>query len=245
MKKPARIFIGTSGWVYRHWKDVFYPPELKSSDWLGFYMEHFSTVEINNTFYHLPPPSAFRLWHRSAKKGFIYALKGSRFITHMKKLKDAQKPLEMFLGRAGLLGENLGPILFQLPPRWHVNTERLRAFVDMLPEDRRFVFEFRDSSWFIEPVYSILAQRSIGLCIYHMPGFTTPFELTAPFSYIRFHGSGTLYGGRYSKKDLAKWAERIKGLVKSGVDVYIYFNNDAMGNAVINAKELRAMVETI
>ena len=236
MKK--KILIGTSGWVYEHWRGVFYPEELSQSEWLAFYMEHFDTVEINNTFYHLPSKETFLGWHRAAKRGFIYSVKASRYITHMKKLLKPEKPLSLFMERALLLEENLGPILFQLPPRWHSNPKRLEEFLERLPSGRRFVFEFREESWFSKEVYRILENKGVGLCLYHMPSFTTPVVVTAEFVYIRFHGSGTLYGGRYEKEFLKRWATTIKGFLKDGLTVYVYFNNDAMGNAVINAKEL-------
>ncbi len=238
----GRCFIGTSGWSYDHWGGVFYPPDLKTADRLAFYINHFNSVEINNTFYHLPTPSAFKSWKKIVAKNFIYALKGSRFITHMKKLKDPKEPLELFLERAKLLKDNLGPILFQLPPHWRCNTERLKEFVKLLPSNMRFAFEFREPSWFNKEVYDILRENNIALCIYHMPEFESPIEVTAKFVYIRFHGTEFLYGGRYSKKELLKWADLINGYIREGKDVYVYFNNDANGYAVINAKELMEIV---
>lgn len=238
----GRAFIGTSGWMYDHWKGVFYPEGIKKDDWLSFYMRHFHTVEINSTFYHLPTPEAFEGWREAAKKGFIFALKGSRFITHMMKLKEPEEPLRLFMERAEILGESLGPILFQLPPRWRCNPQRLEEFVEYLPSKLRFAFEFRDDSWFNENVYGILSKRDISFCIYHMPDFMSPVEITAPFVYIRFHGADSLYGGRYSEDDLSRWADLIKLYLKGGLDVYVYFNNDAEGFAVINAKELREIV---
>lgn len=239
----GRCYIGTSGWMYDHWEGVFYPPDLKRADRLEYYMKHFGTVEMNNTFYHLPTPAVFEGWRKEVRRGFIYALKGSRFITHMKKLKDPEEPLRLFLGRAEILRESLGPILFQLPPRWKCNPERLKEFVKWLPSDKRFTFEFRDPSWFNEGIYEILRDRDISLCIYHMPEYLSPVEVTSSFVYIRFHGTDFLYGGRYSKDDLSRWADLIGLYLKGGLDVYVYFNNDAEGYAVINAKELREIVE--
>jgi uncharacterized protein YecE (DUF72 family) len=238
----GRAFIGTSGWMYDWWEGVFYPPDMKKDEWLQFYMRHFDTVEINNTFYHLPAPSAFEGWKKAAPKGFIYALKGNRFITHMKKLKDPEEPIRLFMERAEILRDSLGPILFQLPPRWRCNLQRLREFVRVLPSDRRFAFEFREPTWFNEDVYEILRERDISLCIYHMPDYLSPVEVTATFVYIRFHGTTFLYGGRYSKKDLSRWADLIGLYLKGGLDVYVYFNNDEEGYAVVNAKELREMM---
>ncbi len=238
----GKCFIGTSGWSYDHWAGVFYPPDLKTADRLNFYINHFNSVEINNTFYHLPTPSAFKSWKKIAPKNFIYALKGSRFITHMKKLKDPKEPLKLFLERGRILKDNLGPVLFQFPPHWRCNTKRLKEFVKLLPSNIRFAFEFREPSWFKKEVYDILRENNIAFCIYHMPEFESPIEVTAKFVYIRFHGTEFLYGGRYSKKELSKWAGLINGFIKEGKDIYVYFNNDANGYAVINAKELMEMV---
>ncbi len=241
MKKRGTLLIGTSGWVYEHWRGVFYPEGLPPSEWLRFYMEHFDTVEINNTFYRLPSVDTFKSWHRCAKRGFVYALKVSRYITHMRKLLEPERPLSLFMGRARLLGRNLGPLLFQLPPRWRCNPQRLREFTEKLPGGIRAVFEFREKSWFSKEVYQILEKRDMGLCLYHMPGFTTPVVVTAGFVYMRFHGSGILYGGRYEKGFLKGWASTIKGFLEEGLDVHVYFNNDALGNAVINALELKEL----
>lgn len=239
----GKTFIGTSGWSYEHWSGVFYPHDLKTTDWLAFYIKHFNSVEINNTFYRLPTPRAFKGWKESAPNGFIYAVKASRFITHMKKLKDPQKPLNLFLKRASILREHLGPVLFQLPPHWRCNPERLSNFIRLLPDKIKVAFEFREHSWFNNEVYSVLKERNIGLCIYHMPDFQSPIKVTASFAYMRFHGTGFLYGGRYTRRELLRWADIMKGFMKRGVDVYAYFNNDASGYAVINAMELKEMLE--
>ncbi|MBI4378033.1 MAG: DUF72 domain-containing protein [Nitrospinae bacterium] len=238
----GKCFIGTSGWSYDHWTGIFYPSDLKPYGRLAFYINNFNSVEINNTFYHLPSMSAFKGWKESAPKGFIYALKGSRFITHMKKLKDPEESLNLFLERASLLKNNLGPILFQLPPHWKRNLSRLEEFIKFLPDNRLFAFEFREPSWFNKGVYDLFRERGIALCIYHMPEFESPLEVTAKFVYIRFHGTEFLYGGRYSKDELSRWADKVKEFIKMGKDVYVYFNNDAYGYAVINAKELMEMV---
>ena len=237
----GRARIGTSGFSYAHWRGLFYPRNLRTKDWLPFYMKQFDTVEINSTFYRLPEKEAFMHWESAAPEGFVYAVKAGRFITHLKKLKEPGKSLKVFMERASFLKDTLGPILFQLPPNWGRNTERLEEFVESLPPSRRFAFEFRDSSWFNEEVYAILRKRGIALCIYHMVDFTTPFEVTAPFVYLRFHGRGALYGGRYSRSFLREWADLIRGYLKKGLDVYAYFNNDEAAYAAVNAKELREM----
>ena len=237
----GRARIGTSGFVYAHWRGLFYPRNLRTKDWLPFYMKQFDTVEINSTFYRLPEKEAFMHWESAAPEGFVYAVKAGRFITHLKKLKEPGKSLKVFMERASFLKDTMGPILFQLPPNWGRNTERLEEFVESLPPSRRFAFEFRDSSWFNEEVYAILRKRGIALCIYHMVDFTTPFEVTAPFVYLRFHGAGALYGGRYNRSFLREWADLIRGYLKKGLDVYAYFNNDEAAYAAVNAKELREM----
>lgn len=239
---PGKCLIGTSGWSYSHWRGVFYPQGLKVSEELSFYMRHFSSVEINNTFYRLPSEDAFRAWRKRAPEGFIYALKGSRYITHMKKLKDPDEALSLFLKRARLLKGGLGPVLFQLPPKWRKDTGRLKSFVDKLPRGLRFAFEFRDPSWFDDDVYEVLKEGGAALCIYHMPGFSSPVLATAPFVYIRFHGTDFLYGGDYGKAELRRWAGVIKGFLKEERDVYAYFNNDEAAYAVKNALELKEMV---
>lgn len=229
-------FIGTSGWVYPHWRGVFYPPELPQSKWLDFYTSKFRTVEINNSFYRLPSEEAFKGWRKNAPDGFVFAVKANRFITHIKRLKNADEPLERFLSRATLLGEKLGPVLYQLPPNMKRNDETLESFLKLLPPGIQHVFEFRHPSWFDERVFELLRRYNAGFCIFDMPGFTTPLVATADFAYIRFHGSAILYGGCYTDEELSSWAERIKGLeVKR---VYIYFNNDMEGYAVMNAKTL-------
>jgi uncharacterized protein YecE (DUF72 family) len=238
----GNCFIGTSGWSYDHWVDIFYPDDLRSTKRLAFYVKHFNTVEVNSTFYQLPTPFTVNGWRKTAPQGFIYALKGSRFITHLKKLKEPEKSLQLFLMRGSLLKETLGPILFQLPPRWRCNLSKLRNFIHFLPQKMRYAFEFRDQTWFNKEVYDTLKERQAALCIYDMPEFVSPLEITAPFVYIRFHGTASLYRGRYSETELMAWANRINQFRAKGLDMYVYFNNDAYGYAIDNAKELREML---
>lgn len=236
------FWVGTSGWVYPHWKGVFYPANLPSRDWLSFYSSHFRTVEINNSFYRLPSEDAFKSWAQSTPQGFLFSVKASRFITHVKKLNVTTEPVERFLERARLLGPKLGPILFQLPPGWSCNPERLEAFLELLPADLPFAFEFRDESWFNERVYALLEKKGVALCLISLPGFVCPVKVTAPFVYIRMHGSGTVYGGLYSLEELSYWARLAKNFLKEGLDLYVYFNNDAFGFAVRNAAEFIEML---
>jgi uncharacterized protein YecE (DUF72 family) len=235
-----RYWTGTSGWVYPHWSGVFYPPDLKQKDWFVHYSRHFETVEINNTFYRLPKESAWRKWRDQRPEGFRYAVKGSRFITHVKRLRGVEEPIETFVGRARLLGDGLGPVLWQLPPQMKVNVDRLREFLSLLPRDVRHVLEFRHESWFEEEVFFTLRMFNVGFCAYHMVSWETPLEVTTDIAYVRFHGTDALYGGNYSDEQLADWARRLRDLPEDVSEVYCYFNNDAYGYAVENAKTLEA-----
>lgn len=234
-----RFRVGTSGWVYPHWRGVFYPDGLPQTRWFEFYARTFSTVEINNTFYRLPGEAAWRRWRQAAPPGFVYAVKGSRYITHVKRLAAGAASLDLFTGRARILEDRLGPILWQLHPEHRRDPERLRTFLEQLPRDLRHVFEFRHPSWFCDDIYALLRDAGAGLCAYHMVDHATPLVATADFAYMRFHGSGDLYGGRYGDDELAGWVERLAALPVS--DVFVYFNNDAFGHAVDNALTFRAL----
>lgn len=237
-------YIGTSGWHYADWKGIFYPVDLPKSKWLGFYARHFLTVELNNSFYHLPSEKAFVNWREASPGGFIFAVKVSRFITHVKRLKNAEEPLQNFLERADLLVDKLGPLLYQLPPNMKRNDERLESFLSILPGQYRHVFEFRHESWFDDEVLRILMRYNAGFCIFDMPDLTSPVAATADFAYIRFHGSAGLYSSSYSDKELAEWADKITELSKKVKAVYIYFNNDVAGYAIDNAKTLIEALNT-
>jgi uncharacterized protein YecE (DUF72 family) len=238
------VRIGTSGWVYRHWRGPFYPPSLPARDWFGFYAARFDTVEINNSFYRLPTEAAVDGWRAQAPSGFVYAMKASRYLTHMKKLGDPADPLERILGRARRLGAHLGPLLYQLPPRWHCDPERLSRFVDDLPADLMHVLEFRDPSWCNDEIREILERRGIGWCIHDMAGFDCFPWVTGRIAFFRFHGPRK-YAGRYDRGFLAERAAMIRDIQAGGRDVYAYFNNDEGGNAVFNALELRDLVGQI
>ena len=236
----TRYYIGTSGWHYEHWREDFYPKDLAKSRWLEFYSEHFSTVELNNSFYRLPSEKAFTNWKDSSPAGFVFSVKVSRFITHIKRLRNTEEPIDNFMARTRLLGGKLGPLLYQLPQSMKRDDRRLRDFLEMLPRDVRHVFEFRHNSWFDDEVFKLLRQYDCGFCIYDMPGFSTPVLATSDFAYVRFHGSQWLYGGSYSDEELEGWAQKIAAL---GVKVaYAYFNNDAGGFAIKNALTLRQLL---
>jgi uncharacterized protein YecE (DUF72 family) len=239
----AHYSIGTSGWHYDDWRDRFYPKELPKTNWLEFYARRFPTVELNNSFYRLPSESAFANWYDSSPTNFTFAVKVSRFITHIKRLKNTEEAIENFINRAKILGEKLGPLLYQLPPSMHRNDETLVSFLSCLPRVLKHVIEFRHQSWLVEKVFEILRQYNAGLCVFDMPGFTCPLLATTGFAYIRFHGSDSLYSSCYSDEELADWAKRIADLAANLDSVYIYFNNDVEGFAVRNAITIRDYLE--
>ena len=236
-----KIRIGTSGWHYKHWLDgVFYPPGMKGAEMFQFYARHFDTVVINNSFYRLPTAKTFDAWRESAPPGFCYAVKASRFTTHMKKLKDPKSSSEKFFLVTERLEEKLGPILFQLPPRWKLNLERLAEFLEALPVEHRYAFEFREESWLVPQVFALLRKHKAALCIHDFADMKIPHEITADFSYVRFHGpTSAKYWGWYSTAELRTWARRIESWRDRLKAVYVYFNNDPEGAAVKNALELK------
>jgi uncharacterized protein YecE (DUF72 family) len=241
----VKLYIGTSGWVYQHWRGIFYPGDLAQTKWLEFYTQHFSTVELNNTFYQLPAEKTFAGWRERSSPGFVYAVKASRLITHLKKLRNVEGALQNFLSRAKLLGEKLGPLLYQLPPNMPRNDAVLEAFLHVLPSELCHVFEFRHESWLEEEVFDLLREYNAGFCIFDMPELTTPVIATADFAYVRFHGSTGLYSSCYTDAELEEWARRIASLGKDLKAAYIYFNNDAEAFAVRNAKTLREKLTAI
>ena len=238
----GKIFIGTSGWNYKHWLGPFYPEKMRAADTLRFYSERFDTVEINATHYHLPSFNTFDSWRETVPAQFVFAVKASRFITHMKKLKSPRTSTEKVFVRVKKLQERLGPILFQLPPRWHVNVKRLEHFLSALPNEYRYIFEFRDQSWNTTEIYDLLERHNVALCFYHQTGYDSPMEITADFVYVRLHGTETKYGGSYPLTVLKKWARRIRGWRKDSKAVYFYFNNDPEGHAVKNAMTLKKLL---
>jgi uncharacterized protein YecE (DUF72 family) len=238
----ARVHIGTSGWHYKHWCGPFYEENLSPSKMLPVYYTQFDTVEINNTFYKLPSAETFRCWRESTPRGFCFAVKASRFITHMKKLKDPQNALDKFLPRAEELKDKLGPILFQLPPKWTVNPDRLEEFLAVLPRRRQYSFEFREPSWHTNQVYDILRRHNAAFCIFELNGFRSPEPVTADFAYVRLHGPGGAYQGSYPPETLREWATKIQGWSRRLREIYLYFDNDQAGYAAQNALQLKQLV---
>lgn len=234
------VCIGTSGWNYDHWKGPFYPEGTPKRCWLEFYSRHFSTVEVNATFYRQMKPSTYEKWRESTPRGFCWSLKANRFITHIKRLHDVQEPLDLFFSSLSPLKEKLGPILFQLPPSLVFDEDLLTTFLDQLPRQNRYAIEPRNKTWVSERVFSCLEQRGIAWCISDTAGrYPCCEEITAEFVYIRLHGSKKLYASCYSEKELAAWAAKI---IDWGRDTYVYFDNDFMGYAPENASRLKALI---
>jgi uncharacterized protein YecE (DUF72 family) len=235
----GKIHIGTSGWHYKHWIGSFYPTDITPKQMFAFYAKYFDTVEINNTFYRLPAPETFDAWRDNAPHNFLYAVKASRFITHMKKLKDPETSIAKFFLAAEHLHDKLGPILFQLPPRWEFDAARLAEFLEALPRQHRYVLEFRDKSWLVPQAFALLRKHNVAFCIHDLSRMQTPLEITADFTYLRFHGPGTAkYSGSYSDADLRRWARRIAEWRRDLAAIYVYFNNDVGGWAIKNALTL-------
>jgi len=235
--------IGTSGWHYKHWVGNFYPHKCPATKMLAHYFERFDSVEINNSFYMLPKIESLQCWRDATPETFEFAVKASRFITHNKKLKDPENALNNFLPRAEALGKKLGPILFQLPPNWKINIDRLREFLEALHSYHRYTFEFREPSWLKPEVYELLRKHNAAFCIYELAGFHSPIEITADWTYVRLHGPGGKYQGSYPEKTLRQWANRIVDWSKTLKTCYFYFDNDQAGFAAKNALRLRQMVE--
>ncbi len=238
----GRILIGTSGWSYDHWQGRFYPADLPPAGRLAWYARHFDTVEINNSFYHLPGEAALDHWRAAVPPGFVFAAKASRFITHMKKLREPQRTLPPFLRRIERLGEHLGPILFQMPPRWHRNLARLADFLAALPPGHRYACEWRDPDWWHGEVRALMARHGVAWCCFDLAGLRSPRWLTADFAYVRLHGPDGPYQGSYSDAQLADWAGQLRQWAAEGRDVYCYFDNDAQAHAVRDAQRLRALL---
>jgi uncharacterized protein YecE (DUF72 family) len=236
----AQLRIGTSGWTYAHWRGVFYPRGVAQRKWLEYYATHFDTVEINATFYRLPAESTFLGWHDRTPAGFLFAVKASRIITHLKRLKDAREPVAVLLGRARRLGDRLGPVLIQTPPGLEADLPRLHGFLQVLPSDLHYAFEFRHQSWFNEEVYTALSERAAAVVRVTSRDYPEP-PLTAPFTYARMHGDED--SPKYSPETLSRWAANVVTWLGEGQDVFVYFNNDIHGYAIEDARALARMVE--
>jgi len=238
----CEIRIGTSGWHYSHWIGPFYPEDLPKSKWLEYYADHFDTVEINNTFYRLPKETTMQGWHDRVPGGFLYAVKASRYITHVKKLRNTTEEVGRFFGLAVRLEEHLGPILYQLPPSLHKDLTRLDEFIGGIPQRDRAVFEFRHASWHEQDTFDLLNERGVALCVHDMGDKAPPRVVTGDMLYVRFHGTSGRYQGNYPDSLLEEWADWIKSQIAHARAVYIYFNNDVGGHAINNARTLKRIL---
>lgn len=242
MPKNSHIYIGTSGFNYFHWSDgVFYPPKLTQRKWLEFYASKFSTVELNVTFYRLPKPAAFAGWHDRTPPDFRFIVKGSRFITHIKRLRDTEEPLERLFDLTEGLKKKLAGILWQLPPSMHLDMKRLENFLKKLKTYKtRHAFEFRHESWWAEEVFDLIKTHRATFvdADYIIKPGPSPVDYNFDFYYLRRHGMGGRYSGNYPPKALKELAVEIKALSRAGKDIFVYYNNDAEGYAVKNAAEL-------
>jgi uncharacterized protein YecE (DUF72 family) len=236
------IRIGTSGWHYPHWRGPFYPEKLAASKMLEFYARHFDTVELNNSFYQLPRETALASWRDTTPKDFRFAAKGSRYLTHMKKLKDPAAGIEKFFERIDRLEEKLGPIVFQLPPNWEVDPQRLEGFLEALPPRRRYAFELRNPTWHTREIYRLLRRHRAAFCIFEIAGFRSGLEITANFTYVRLHGPAGAYQGSYRPGTLRAWADRVRAWQRDLRAAYIYFDNDEAGYAARNALALKRLL---
>ena len=242
MSRKGKCYLGTSGYHYDHWKGVFYPEDIPKKGWFHFYSQHFDTVEINNTFYHLPGPETFDTWRKEAPENFCYAVKFSRYGSHIKRLKDPESTIGKFLECAQHLKATLGPILVQLPPNWNLNLDRLEKFLEATPRDYRWAMEFRARCWLCSEVYELLEKHRVALCVHDMIE-DHPFKATTDWIYLRLHGDH--YSGSYSHQALTAKAQRIHGYLEDGLDVFAYFNNDSEGYAVQNAADLKRYLSNL
>jgi uncharacterized protein YecE (DUF72 family) len=241
MKPELRI--GTSGWNYGDWRGRFYPPDLPSKQYLGWYARHFRTVEVNYSFYHLPRPSTYENWAAQVPDGFVFAVKASRLITHIRRLEGAGEEWRKFLDNAAALGAKLGPILLQFPPSFKANADALGAFLSATPKPPHLAFEFRHASWFDPEILDTLRRHHAALVIADSERYPqAPAVPTAPFMYLRFHGPAELFASSYSDGQLSAWSRRIQAWLAQGLSVYAYFNNDFHGHALANARTLECLV---
>ena len=239
----AEIWVGTSGYVYRHWRGgEFYPRGLRARDELAWYAGRFRTVELNNPFYHPPSPETWARWAAAVPDDFLFAVKVTRVVSHYRRLRDTAQPLAAFLEQARALGPKLGPLLVQLPPQFHLDQQVLEAFLAELPAPHRWVLEVRHPSWQVPEVYQALAAAGVALCV-PVGGRVQPdLVTTAPFTYLRMH-RGRTTGGRFGDQELKGWARQVRAVARSGKDVYVYFNNDGEGHAPRDADRLRRLLK--
>jgi uncharacterized protein YecE (DUF72 family) len=240
----ARIFIGTSGWSYKSWRGPFFPNEVMVKHHLQFYATQFDSAELNGVFYRTPTLAAVRGWRDNTPDDFVFAWKASKFITHWKRLSDkSRNSLALIEQRLKILGPKAGPVLFQLPPQFAANPDRLDRFMKLVPKRWRVSFEFRHDSWYCNEVFKLLRKHDVALCISDHADAPAPWQVTAPFVYVRGHGPTGRYKGHYSKKTLRAWARKIRAWKRGRKDVYVYFDNDQKSAAPADALKLARMLE--
>jgi uncharacterized protein YecE (DUF72 family) len=239
----SKIYIGTSGWTYDDWRGPFYPQNMPKKRWLAWYATQFPTAEINGSFYRTPSLATVEGWHDATPRQFTFAWKASKFITHWKRLSEKSRDsIALMVSRLEVLGGKAGPVLFQLPPRFTVDHKRLEAFLAMLPKAYRYVFEFRDKSWYDDAILSLLHRHKVALCISDHHDAPAPFEVTARHVYVRGHGPGGDYRGNYPDNTLRRWTRAIDGWKEQRRTVYVYFDNDQKSAAPTDARRLIEMV---
>ncbi|NPU64445.1 DUF72 domain-containing protein [Bradyrhizobium sp. 83012] len=239
----ARIVVGTSGWHYASWRGAFFPSGLLIKHQLPYYATQFETTELNGVFYRTPTEAAVRSWRDQTGPDFVFAWKASKFITHWKRLSERSvNSIALMEGRMALLGDKAGPVLFQLPPHFEANPDRLRSFLPLLPTHRRYSFEFRHPSWYTPSIIRLLREANISLCLSDHHDAPAPWKRTADFVYVRGHGPGGRYKDNYPAAKLEEWARRVQAWSAHGIDVYVYFDNDQKSAAPADALRLRAML---
>lgn len=236
------IHIGTSGFLYEHWRGRFYPPSARGSE-LERYATAFDTVELNVTFYRMPAAATFRSWAERVPDGFIFAVKASRYLTHIRRLKDPRSSVDYLVERASELGSHLGPILIQLPPDLELDLAALESTLDAFPSSLRIAVEPRHRSWFVEETRRMLTERKVALCVADRRGPVTPVWRTAAWTYLRFHGGRATPGSCYSPRALEAWAERLEATFGKDAAGFAYFNNDWHGCALRDASVFARALE--
>ena len=238
------IHIGTSGWSYDHWQGILYPRRASSLERLDCYVRRFGTVEVNNTFYRWPKDDVFTTWRERLPEGFVVSAKASRGLTQFRKLNDPGPWLDRTESGMSRLREKRGVLLFQLPPHFGRDLDRLDRFLGMVPEGQRVAVEFRHPTWDVKETFAVLARHRAAYCIMSGANLPCVLRVTAGFVYVRLHGPDRqhLYAGSYAEADLRWWAERLGEWQSQGLDVFAYFNNDGYGHAVLNARRLKELV---
>jgi uncharacterized protein YecE (DUF72 family) len=236
--------VGTSGWAYDGWRGPFYPQDLPKKGWLRWYAAQFPTTEINGSFYRTPSLEAVRGWRKQTPENFCFAWKASKFITHWKRLSErSDNSIDLMVTRLKALGPKIGPVLFQLPPQFKANRERLAAFLKMLPRRYAYAFEFRHASWYEAPILDLLRDRDVALCLSDHHDAPSPWTVTASHVYLRGHGPGGRYRGHYAERTLKAWAADIAQWKRQRREVYCFFDNDQKSAAPKDAARLIALLK--